>query len=92
MRAAGIAVFEGRIIVEAQPPIDDSTLAKVAARCAGPLPDELVALWRTAFGGALDDDLRVDFGGHEAPFSFSEIFYPGEARRLRALAERASPA
>ncbi|GGN19431.1 hypothetical protein FHR83_003952 [Actinoplanes campanulatus] len=64
---AGIVVFANRIITEAEPPIDGETLAAVAARCSGTIPVELVALWRTAFGGRLDYDL-------DAPVSFSEVF------------------
>ncbi|WP_446219347.1 hypothetical protein [Micromonospora sp. IBHARD004] len=32
---AGIALFAGRLILDAQPPIDEATLAAVAERCAG---------------------------------------------------------
>jgi hypothetical protein len=32
---AGIALFEGRLVLDAQPPIDDATLHAVAQRCAG---------------------------------------------------------
>ena len=73
---AGIAVFEGRLILEARPPIDDATLREVGARCAGAIPGELEALWRTCFGGRLAYDLSGSFGGHHAALSFSELFYP----------------
>lgn len=73
---AGLALYAGRLILEAQPPIDDATLAAVAERCTGPLPDQLVALWRTAFGGRLDYDLSADLGGQQVQLSFSELFYP----------------
>ncbi|MEV4820671.1 hypothetical protein [Micromonospora sp. NPDC049274] len=76
LREAGIALFAGRVILNAQPPVDDATLAAVAERCAGPLPDPLVALWRTAFGGRLDYDLRADLDGQDVPLSFTELFYP----------------
>jgi hypothetical protein len=76
LRAAKLAVFEDRIIFDAQPPIDDRTIAKVAKRWDGRIPDDLVALWRTTFGGALDYDLRAEFDGHEAAFSFTELFFP----------------
>lgn len=76
LREAGIAVYAGRVIVEAQPAVDDATLAAVAERCAGPLPEALVALWRTAFGGRLDYDLRADLDGQDVPVSFTELFYP----------------
>ncbi|GIM93063.1 SMI1/KNR4 family protein [Paractinoplanes toevensis] len=66
---AGIALWAGRLVLDAQPPVDDETLAEVAARCAGPLPAPLVDLWRTTFGGRLDYDL-------DAGVSFTELFYP----------------
>ncbi|GIH03895.1 hypothetical protein Rhe02_19620 [Rhizocola hellebori] len=76
MADAGIALFAGRLVLGAQPPVDDATLAAVADRCAGPLPEPLVALWRTTFGGRLDYDLRVDLDGLDVPLSFTELFYP----------------
>ena len=77
LEPCGLAVFEDRIIYTAQPPIDDAALAAIADKCSGPLPGGLVALWRVAFGGALDYDLRVSFEEHEAVASFSELFWPG---------------
>jgi hypothetical protein len=74
---ARIAVFEGRLILDAQPPIDEASLAAVAARCAGTVPAELVALWRTAFGGRLEYDLTAEFQGGPARLSFTELFFPG---------------
>jgi hypothetical protein len=71
-----MALFAGRQILEAQPPIDDATLAAVAEHCAGPLPDPLVVFWRTAFGGRLDCDLRAALGGQDVSVSFTELFYP----------------
>ncbi|GAA3220709.1 hypothetical protein ACFO1B_17130 [Dactylosporangium siamense] len=73
---AGIAVFEDRLVLRAQPPVTDEVLAAVASRCAGPLPGALVALWRTTFGGRLHYDLRADLGGHDVALSFAELFYP----------------
>ncbi|WP_433461793.1 hypothetical protein [Spirillospora sp. CA-128828] len=72
-----MAVFAGRLVLDAQPPIDDAVLGPVAERCAGPLPGPLIALWRTAFGGRLDYDLRIDLDGQDVPLSFAELFYPG---------------
>ena len=77
LREVGIALFAGRLLLNAQPPIDDEVLDAVAARCAGPLPEPLVALWRTAFGGRLDYDLRAELDGQEVPISFTELFFPG---------------
>lgn len=73
---AGLALFAGRLVLDAQPPIDHAVLGAVAERCAGPLPDPLVALWRTTFGGRLDYDLRTDLDGQDVPLSFAELFYP----------------
>jgi hypothetical protein len=67
---AGIAVFADRLVLGARPPIDDETLAAVSARCSGPLPEALVALWRTTFGGRIDYQL-------DGQISFTELFFPG---------------
>jgi hypothetical protein len=66
---AGIAVFADRLILGARPPIDDATLEAVAERCCGPLPEALVALWRTSFGGRVDYQL-------DGQISFTELFFP----------------
>ena len=73
---AGLALYAGRLILDAQSPIDDATLAAVASTCAGPLPEPLIALWRTSFGGRLDYELRADLDGQDVPVSFTELFYP----------------
>ena len=78
-RAAGIAIFEDRLILEAQPPIDDATLARIEQHCAGPVPEGLKALWAVSFGGRLDYYLRIQFEDESAGFSFREIFYPDSA-------------
>jgi hypothetical protein len=75
-RAHGIAIFERHLITEAQPPISNEILAEIEARCAGPIPDGLKALWATCFGGTLDYSLSVKFGDQVEAFSFNEIFYP----------------
>jgi hypothetical protein len=67
---AGIAVFADRLILGARPPIDDETLEAVAARCAGPVPEALAALWRVSFGGRIDYQL-------DGQISFTELFWPG---------------
>ncbi|MFM9863078.1 MAG: SMI1/KNR4 family protein [Micropepsaceae bacterium] len=76
MAKRGFAVFEDRLIYDAQPPVDDATLAKIEAKCAGPLPEGLKALWRTAFGGSLDYALEIELGDQIVEFSFTELFYP----------------
>ncbi|QKW32827.1 ankyrin repeat domain-containing protein [Actinomadura sp. NAK00032] len=73
---ASLALFAGRLVLDAQPPIDDALLDAVAERCAGPLPDPLIALWRTTFGGRLDYNLSADLDGQNVPLSFTELFYP----------------
>jgi hypothetical protein len=73
---AGVVVYADRLILDAQPPVDDATLAAVAQRCAGPLPAPLVDLWRTAFGGRLCYDLRAELGRDDVAVSFRELFYP----------------
>jgi len=77
MRDGGLVLFGDRLIRNARPPIDEKTLAEIAARCSGPLPEGLVALWRVTFGGTLDYDLDADFGGVIASISFRELFFPG---------------
>lgn len=74
-RRRGIALFQGRLILDARPPITDGELAEIEEFCAGPIPEGLKALWRTSFGGELDYDLAVRFGDRIKPFSFSEIFH-----------------
>jgi hypothetical protein len=76
MREHGLAVFCDRLILEAQPPIDDAQLAAVQQQLSGPMPDGLLQLWRTCFGGELEYDLLVDLGGQLTELSFSELFFP----------------
>lgn len=76
LREHRLAWFAGRIIHDAQPPISAAQLAEVERRLGRSLPPELVALWRCAFGGRLDYELCVDYGGHLHPYSFNELFYP----------------
>ncbi|WP_433043844.1 ankyrin repeat domain-containing protein [Dactylosporangium sp. CS-033363] len=75
-RDAGIAVYAGRLILDARTPITDAVLAQVQAKTAHPVPHELVSLWRTSFGGRLDYDLRADLGGVDVPLSCTELFHP----------------
>lgn len=72
-----VQVFEGRIILDCQPPITDAALNAIAGRCVGPIPADLERLWRQTFGGKLDYGLSVAFGEHVHEFSFTELFYPG---------------
>lgn len=73
----GLVLFGGRLIHQAQPPVTDEQLAEVERRVGRPLPPALVRLWRVAYGGVLDYDLRVDYQGHIHPYSLRELFYPG---------------
>jgi hypothetical protein len=76
LRENGIAIFRGKLILEAQPPITDAQLAEIEARLTSPVPSGLRELWRTAFGGSLEYDLEVAFGEHRYQASFRELFYP----------------
>lgn len=79
----GLAWFADRLILDARPPIDPLSLARIQARCSGPVPADLLDLWGQSFGGALDYDLPVCFGQpgapdeHHAGFSLRELFHPG---------------
>jgi hypothetical protein len=46
LAAAGIAIFHNRVIYNAQLPLDKAVIARVAEVCSGPLPEEIVQLWR----------------------------------------------
>jgi hypothetical protein len=73
-----LAVFRGVVISDAQPPIETSVLAKLQKRVTGPIPLELIDLWRVAFGGSLNYDLRATFSDtHQVSLSFTELFFPG---------------
>jgi hypothetical protein len=73
---AGLAVFEAKIIFKAQPPVSDAEIARIEDGLAGPVPADLVALWKICYGGRIDYDLDVCFGAHIHKFSFGELFYP----------------
>ncbi|QAY75596.1 ankyrin repeat domain-containing protein [Sphingosinicella sp. BN140058] len=77
MSTDGIVIFEDRLILDARPPITQAERDAVEARCAGPIPDGLLALWQASFGGRIDYALSVEFGDHVHEFSFTELFYPG---------------
>jgi len=84
LRAHGIELFAGRVIFDAQPPMDEDAIAAVQAHCAGPLPPALLALWRQTAGGRLDYDLSLEVVASEGPriegVSWSELFYDGSER------------
>ncbi len=76
LREHGLAVFRGKLILKAQPPITAEQLAEVERRVGAPVPHGLRGLWETAFGGKLDYDLEVSFDEHRYTASFGELFYP----------------
>ncbi len=76
LRQNQLAIYRGKLILEAQPPADPEALDTIMAYVEGSLPDDLRDLWATAFGGALDYDLEVAFGDREYTASFTELFYP----------------
>ncbi|HGR5002984.1 TPA: SMI1/KNR4 family protein [Pseudomonas aeruginosa] len=71
-----LAVFDGCVVYDAQPPVSAEHVQRLAEGLAGPIPEDLLRLWRTCFGERLGYDLEVDYDGHRHPFSFSELFYP----------------
>jgi len=77
LREHGIVVFADRVLIDAQPPMSDARIAEVAAACEGPLPSELLDLWRLTAGGELAYDLRAQMDGNEEALSWSELFYDG---------------
>lgn len=77
LAAHGIALWHDRVIFEARPPIAEAELAWIAERCAGPLPPELLALWRHTAGGALDYDLSLSMNGQRVSAGWSELFFTG---------------
>lgn len=77
LREHGIVLFAGRVIFDARPPIGAQQLAAVEAACAGPVPPQLLALWKETCGGALDYDLSVRMNGGEEPIHWAELFGHG---------------
>lgn len=77
LRSHGIVLFAKRVIFDAQPPMSAEQIAAVQAVCAGPLPPELLSLWRATAGGRLDYDLHLRMNGNEESFNWSELFWNG---------------
>lgn len=79
LRAHGIELFAGRVIFDAQPPMDENTIHAVQAQCSGPLPPDLLALWRQTAGGRLAYDLELEVHTSEGQrieaISWAELFY-----------------
>ena len=80
LQGTGLAVFEDRIIYDAQPPVTADVLAAIAARCRGPIPQGLLDLWSVTFGGSLDYELFAPLGEDWTWLSFAELFYPDSGR------------
>jgi len=77
LRSHGIALFARRVIFDARPPMDEAEIAALQAQCAGPLPPELLSLWRLTAGGRLDYDLHLHMNGNEESVVWSELFSNG---------------
>lgn len=84
LRRHGIELFAGRVIFEAQPPMDEAAIAAVQAQCSGSLPPALLALWRQTAGGFLAYDLEIEVetgeGRRIEAISWTELFYDGSER------------
>lgn len=77
LRQCGVVFFAGRVIYEAQPPMDQVLLDEVRAQCAGALPPDLLELWALTAGGSLDYELTLEMGGNQEAISWTELFYHG---------------
>ncbi|AMM25584.1 hypothetical protein [Variovorax sp. PAMC 28711] len=77
LRTHGVVLHADRVIFEAQPPMAEDVIAAVQEVCAGPLPQQLLALWRDTAGGRLDYDLTLAMNGNEEAISWSELFFNG---------------
>lgn len=76
LRAHGIVLWRDRVIFDAQPPLSTNDLAAIQTWCNGPLPAELLALWQTTSGGAMDYDLWAVMDDQRQAIGWSELFYP----------------
>jgi hypothetical protein len=77
LRSHGIVLFARRVVFDAQPPMAESQIAQLQALCAGPLPPELLALWRQSAGGRIDYDLHLHMNGNEESVVWSDLFWIG---------------
>jgi len=77
LRTHGVVLFAKRVIFDAQPPMSAEQIAAVQAVCAGPIPPDLLSLWRVTAGGRLDYDLHLRMNGNEESFSWNELFWNG---------------
>ena len=77
LRAHGIVLFADRVIFDAQPAMSEIDIASVQAVCSGPVPPQLLELWRITAGGALDYDLVLSMANQREAVSWSELFWNG---------------
>ncbi|WP_433800279.1 hypothetical protein [Actinomycetospora sp. CA-084318] len=77
LAAHGFALFAGRIVLDAEPPLPPARLDEIERACAGPLPTALRELWSTTAGGRLDYDLDARVGDHLVALSWNELFFRG---------------
>lgn len=76
LRKLGIVVYRGKLILDARPSITDKEIADVEEKIGCKVPAELLALWKTSFGGSLDYNYRVTFGNHVYMASLQELYFP----------------
>lgn len=57
--------------------MSEADIAAVQALCSGPIPQQLLELWRVTAGGSLDYSLTVDMNGNREAISWSELFFNG---------------
>lgn len=90
LRELKIAIYRNKIITDAQPPITDAQLTEIEKKIGGKVPPELVALWKTSFGGELDYSYEAMFGDYLHPTSLRELYYPASShyRTLHGWIER----
>ncbi len=74
-----LIVFEDRVIYKAGAPIDVQTTKRIEQCLAGPIPEDLLALWQLALGGRLDYELEAPMVGIERALSFTQLFAPDDA-------------
>ena len=77
LRQHGVVLFADRVIYNAQPPMPQADIDAVQAKCGGPLPPALLALWRQTAGGELDYELWLKMGDNEEAISWAELFWNG---------------
>lgn len=77
LREHGVVLFARRVIFDARAPMSEGQIEAVQSHCAGPIPPELLALWRLAGGGRIDYDLHLRMNGNEEAVSWAELFGDG---------------